>query len=116
MKFLFIFIISVAFANRVEELRSHLPDDFYDEVEDEYEDDRGGGGGGNAGYLDLFNEAFANKRLGINATSPRFSCHSCESPDCSHETICHNAISCYSSHIRNTDGVEEKSKGKGLKM
>jgi hypothetical protein len=115
MRFLTLFFIAVAFADKVEDLRSHLPEDFYDEVEDEdYEDDDGRGGGVNGGDLDLINEAFANKRLGIDDSTRRFSCHSCEPPDCSHETICHDAIRCYTSHVRDTEGVEKKSKGKSM--
>ena len=113
MRFLSIFFIAVALADRVEELRSHLPDDFYDEVEDDDydDDDRGGGGGVNGGDLDLINEAFASKRLGIDASTTRFSCHSCEDPDCLNETICHGAVRCYTAHIRDTDGVVTKTKG-----
>ena len=42
---------------------------------------------------------------------PRFSCVSCEAPDCDEEDICENAVVCYTAHVRDVDGEEMKSKG-----
>ena len=36
---------------------------------------------------------------------------SCEAPDCSHESVCWDAILCYTAHVRDVDGIEMKSKG-----
>jgi len=65
---------------------------------------------------DLF--ADMNKRRANLLPSPsnmiseqRFSCQSCEPPDCSEVTVCKNAISCYTAHIRDIDGIEMKSRG-----
>jgi len=41
----------------------------------------------------------------------RFSCFSCEAPDCQHPTRCDNALSCYTTHVRDVEGKEMKSKG-----
>ena len=41
----------------------------------------------------------------------RFECVSCEAPDCSHESVCWDAILCYTAHVRDVDGIEMKSKG-----
>ncbi|XP_023349703.1 activin receptor type-1 isoform X1 [Eurytemora carolleeae] len=41
----------------------------------------------------------------------RFSCVSCEAPDCDEEDICENAVVCYTAHVRDVDGEEMKSKG-----
>ena len=38
-------------------------------------------------------------------------CISCQSPYCDHPTLCHNAISCFTAHTRETDGFVQKSKG-----
>jgi hypothetical protein len=91
-------------------LRSQLPDDFYEEIDEDDDEDTGGGGGG----LLFDNEAIANWKLGLNSSTPRIQCHSCEPPDCSHPTICIGAVRCYTSHVRDTDGTEMKSKGEIL--
>ena len=39
------------------------------------------------------------------------SCLSCQPPNCDHPIICHNAVKCYTIHVRDTDGYEQKSKG-----
>ena len=39
------------------------------------------------------------------------SCLSCQPPNCDHRKICHNAVKCYTIHVRDTDGYEQKSKG-----
>ncbi|XP_030762424.1 activin receptor type-1 [Sitophilus oryzae] len=40
-----------------------------------------------------------------------FKCYSCDPPDCSHETICHNAVQCWKSRVRESSGVETVSRG-----
>jgi len=40
-----------------------------------------------------------------------FDCYSCDSPDCSHPSISPGCSMCYTAHIRDTDGLLEKSKG-----
>ena len=92
-------------ADTVNLLRSQLPDDFYEEIDEENDDDEARGG------LLFDNEAIANWKLGLNESSLRIQCHSCEPPDCSHPTICVGAVRCYTSHVRDTDGTEMKSKG-----
>ena len=88
-----------------DEYRNKLPDN-----EDDYDDlDDQGGGGGSSLLID--NESLANRLLGVNGSTSRFSCISCDPPDCAEESVCHNALRCYTSHIRNTDGHEGKSKG-----
>ena len=94
----------------VHHLRSQLPDDFYEEVDDENEDDDDAGEAGGGGLL-FDNEAIANWKLGLNGSSSKIQCHACEPPDCSHPTICFGAVRCYTSHVRDTDGNEMKSKG-----
>ena len=42
----------------------------------------------------------------------KFSCLSCQPPDCDHVKYCHNAVRCYTAHVRDDDGTEHKSKGK----
>ena len=39
------------------------------------------------------------------------SCYSCSRPNCDNPHVCHNAEKCYVAHVRDTDGVVEKSKG-----
>ena len=39
------------------------------------------------------------------------SCLSCEAPNCTNPKICHRAVRCYTAHVRDVHGVEEKSKG-----
>ena len=41
----------------------------------------------------------------------RLSCHKCDSPDCSDPGTCDNAVSCFTSIFRDTNGVVHKSKG-----
>jgi len=41
----------------------------------------------------------------------KFSCLSCQPPDCDHVKYCHNAVRCYTAHVRDDDGTEHKSKG-----
>jgi len=40
-----------------------------------------------------------------------FDCYSCDSPDCVHPSISPGCSMCYTAHIRDTDGMLEKSKG-----
>ena len=51
------------------------------------------------------------KVLSHTKCMPRFSCVSCEAPDCDEEDICENAVVCYTAHVRDVDGEEMKSKG-----
>ncbi|XP_012284466.1 activin receptor type-1 [Orussus abietinus] len=44
-------------------------------------------------------------------TQRRFKCHSCEGPDCSHLGVCHDALTCWKSRIREYDGTERVSRG-----
>jgi hypothetical protein len=99
-------LISVVNAGRKDKLRSQLPSNFYDDYEhDEDKVDQ------EVGSLSIDNEAIADRMLGINESTPRFSCFSCAPPDCSHPTICHNALRCFTANIRETNGLESKSKG-----
>ena len=38
-------------------------------------------------------------------------CLSCQPPNCEHKTLCHNAVSCYTNHVRDTYGDVSQSKG-----
>ena len=38
-------------------------------------------------------------------------CLSCQPPNCDHPTLCHNAISCFTAHTRETDGFINRLKG-----
>ena len=96
----------VADPDTVKLLRMQLPDDFYEDDDDDDDGDHDAGGG-----LLFDNEAIANWKLGLNGSTPKIQCHSCEPPDCSHPTICVGAVRCYTSHVRDTDGTEKKSKG-----
>ena len=44
-------------------------------------------------------------------SSLRYSCVSCSPPDCSEASVCHNAMSCYTAHVRDVHGREMKSRG-----
>ncbi|CAK9801289.1 Activin receptor type-1 [Anthophora quadrimaculata] len=41
----------------------------------------------------------------------RFKCHFCEGPDCSYTEICYNAVTCWKSRVRQSDGTESVSRG-----
>ncbi|XP_034171773.1 type I BMP receptor saxophone [Osmia lignaria lignaria] len=41
----------------------------------------------------------------------RFKCHSCEEPDCLYQEVCYNAVTCYKSRVRQSDGTESLSRG-----
>lgn len=41
----------------------------------------------------------------------RYSCYSCEPPDCSKTTTCQNALQCWKSRVRESTGEESVSKG-----
>lgn len=41
----------------------------------------------------------------IQATDKRYSCHSCEPPSCSRPTICHDAVQCWKSRVRESTGI-----------
>ncbi|CAG9765597.1 unnamed protein product [Ceutorhynchus assimilis] len=40
-----------------------------------------------------------------------FKCHSCNPPNCDHPTICHNAVQCWKSRVRESSGDESVSRG-----
>ncbi|XP_053990500.1 activin receptor type-1 isoform X1 [Hylaeus volcanicus] len=41
----------------------------------------------------------------------RFKCHICEGPDCLYTDICYNAVTCWKSKVRQSDGTESVSRG-----
>ncbi|QQP37363.1 Serine/threonine-protein kinase receptor, partial [Caligus rogercresseyi] len=41
----------------------------------------------------------------------RYSCYSCDSPECEEESICHGAVQCYTSHVRDSEGHVRRNKG-----
>ena len=41
----------------------------------------------------------------------RITCASCKPPNCADLTVCHGAVKCYTSHVRDVDGNVIKSKG-----
>ncbi|XP_076173067.1 type I BMP receptor saxophone isoform X1 [Ptiloglossa arizonensis] len=41
----------------------------------------------------------------------RFKCHICEEPDCLYTDICDNAVTCWKSKVRQSDGSESVSRG-----
>ena len=41
----------------------------------------------------------------------RVRCHICEGPDCSYTDICHNAVTCWKSRVRQPDGKDSVSRG-----
>lgn len=50
---------------------------------------------------------FLNKQNNLNSihhVGKSFKCHSCDAPDCSQETICHNAVQCWKSRVRQSNG------------
>ncbi|XP_049788940.1 activin receptor type-1 [Schistocerca nitens] len=53
---------------------------------------------------------FDSKRLRTDSKK-RFKCLSCEPPDCSGLTECHDALQCWKSRVRDSDGVERVSRG-----
>jgi len=65
---------------------------------------------------DMFAD-FAKRRANIlprpanMISSAKYSCMSCEPPDCTEATVCYNAISCYTAHVRDISGLEMKSRG-----
>ena len=56
-------------------------------------------------------EVIPESILNRHRSKGKFSCLSCSPPNCDHPTICHKAVRCYTAHVRDTDGVEHKSKG-----
>lgn len=41
----------------------------------------------------------------IPSTVKRYDCHSCEPPNCSRPTICHDAVQCWKSRVRQSTGM-----------
>jgi len=83
-------------------LLEHMPSFSFNSIEEDEEDTLPVSSGN-----DSFLSSFSNLNLGL----PRYKCHSCEQPDCSEETVCHNAYQCWKSRVRDTSGVELVSKG-----
>ncbi|XP_015601169.1 activin receptor type-1 [Cephus cinctus] len=44
-------------------------------------------------------------------TQRRFKCHMCEGPDCRNPDVCHDAITCWKSRVREVDGTESITRG-----
>ena len=107
----FTLVVFVVKADQREDLRLKYSQDLLASEDDNYDDydDNDDGGGGRS-----FFEATADRILGVNQSTPAISCVSCESPDCSNETVCFTSFKCYSSIVRDTDGLERKSKGSFL--
>ncbi|KAF7284403.1 type I BMP receptor saxophone [Rhynchophorus ferrugineus] len=58
---------------------------------------------------DLLNKQ--NNLNSIHHVEKSFKCYSCDPPDCSRETICYNAVQCWKSRVRQSNGVETVSRG-----
>ena len=52
-----------------------------------------------------------NKAEKLVSSEERFDCFSCESPDCEYPHVSRGCLMCYTAHVRDTEGEEEKSKG-----
>jgi len=61
-------------------------------------------------YDDLFGD-IGRKQLNSKGLQERYTCYSCDAPNCSHPMECGNALFCYTAHVRDVDGTEMKSKG-----
>ncbi|XP_039298944.1 activin receptor type-1 isoform X2 [Nilaparvata lugens] len=57
--------------------------------------------------LDLLNKTASKKE----ASMKRFTCHSCDQPDCSLRAPCTDGIQCWSSHSRDSNGKDFFSRG-----
>merc|ERR1719150_636317 len=57
----------------------------------------------------LFGKNKAEKLVG--GEPERFDCISCESPDCSYPHVSRGCLMCYTAHVRDTEGEEERSRG-----
>jgi hypothetical protein len=44
----------------------------------------------------------------------RLSCHMCSAPDCIDHGICDGAVSCFTSQLRDSEGLIQRSKGKPI--
>lgn len=67
---------------------------------------------------ELFNERdpgepppdlFKKQSTGLNSlpsSGERYKCHSCEPPSCSSQTICHDAVQCWKSRVRESTGKD----------
>ncbi|KAG7188924.1 hypothetical protein KM043_008525 [Ampulex compressa] len=55
----------------------------------------------------MIDHTFASNLIG----QQRYKCHTCEGPDCSYTEVCHNAITCWKSRVRQSDGTESVSRG-----
>jgi hypothetical protein len=79
-------------------------------------------GGGSNNYL--ASEEEPKEKFSFFGGRGTLTCHLCVAPHCEVEEdaivhgdvdilpkFCHNAVRCFTSHVRDVDGVEEKSKG-----
>ncbi|XP_040571979.1 activin receptor type-1 [Lepeophtheirus salmonis] len=41
----------------------------------------------------------------------RYSCYSCDTPECEKERVCDGAVQCYTSHVRDSEGHVRRNKG-----
>ncbi|KAK9300429.1 hypothetical protein QLX08_006951 [Tetragonisca angustula] len=48
---------------------------------------------------------------GSSIGQQRFKCHTCDGPDCRYTQICHNAITCWKSRVKESNGAESVSRG-----
>jgi hypothetical protein len=99
-----IFTTLVARSQNISGLRSQLQEEIESHDDDDDDDD----GGGDVSYG--ISDSVVSTPV-PNGSSVRISCVTCEPPDCSFEGVCHGALKCYTSYLRDSDGVEHKSKG-----
>jgi len=84
-------------------LLDHLPNFSVNSLEEDEEDTLPLSGNASFGLFGMNINSFLE--------GPRYRCHSCEQPDCSEPSICHDAYQCWKSRIRDTKGEEYVSKG-----
>ncbi|XP_076062987.1 activin receptor type-1-like isoform X2 [Oratosquilla oratoria] len=46
-----------------------------------------------------------------NGKKARYTCHECNTPDCSNKQYCYNAVKCWKLHLRDADGMEKVARG-----
>lgn len=56
------------------------------------------------------------KEGGFNNKTKRYDCYSCDPPDCDHMTVCHNAVQCWKSRVRESSGLESVTRGCTVKL
>ncbi|KAH1006981.1 activin receptor type-1-like [Dendroctonus ponderosae] len=58
------------------------------------------------------NDDFLDRQNQVNfLTTKTYECHSCDAPDCAIQTVCHNAVQCWKSRVRESTGAESISRG-----